>query len=399
MAAHRRPRPPLLRAPASRGGAVGITTAAVASLTILAQSAAQAAPEDDGPSARPSVEEVRKQVDTLYREAGGATQEYNAAKEKADKQRGKVDRLLDEAAERADRLNDARRELGTYATAQYRTGGVSDTAVLLLSSDPQTFFQQRHLLERMTDRRQQAVEDYRDQRRTADRKRTEAAGELARLTESQKKLSATRKTVQGKLAEARKLLAKLTAEERARLAEQERKRQEEARRKAAAAAAERKKQQELAEAERAERAERAKRTAPQQTDTGTSTGTNTETGTGGTYAAKAAKAIAFAEAQLGKPYVWGATGPGSYDCSGLTGAAWRAAGISLPRTTWDQVETGTKVEKSRMQPGDLVFFYDDISHVGIYVGGGQMIHAPKPGAQVRYESVDHMPFHSAVRPA
>ncbi|MEU8353483.1 C40 family peptidase, partial [Streptomyces sp. NPDC048845] len=112
---------------------------------------------------------------------------------------------------------------------------------------------------------------------------------------------------------------------------------------------------------------------------------------------KAQQAIDFARSQIGKPYVWGASGPNSYDCSGLTQAAWKAAGVSLPRTTYDQVETGTTVGKAAMRPGDLIFFYDDISHVGLYIGDGQMIHAPKPGANVRVESVDTMPFHSAVR--
>ena len=78
--------------------------------------------------------------------------------------------------------------------------------------------------------------------------------------------------------------------------------------------------------------------------------------------------------------------------------AWKTAGVTLPRTTLDQVNVGAKVAKSQMKPGDLVFFYDDISHVGIYIGNGQMIHAPKPGADVRYESIDNMPFHSANRP-
>ncbi|MGK5450109.1 NlpC/P60 family protein [Streptomyces radiopugnans] len=402
MASHRRPRTPLL-SPASRRGAVGLTTAAIASATLLSQGPAQAAPEDD----RPSIEEVRKRVDALYREAGGATQKYNAAKEKADEQREEVDRLLDEAAERADRLNDARRKLGGYATAQYRGGGVSDTAVLLLSDDPQDFFGRKHLMDRITDRQRQAVDDYRDEQRAARKKRSEASASLAELTDAQKELADSRKTVQGKLAQARKLLSELTAEEKARLAAQERRRQEEARRKAAAAAAERERRQAEAEAA-AEREKRDETPADSGTDTGGGTGTGadtggTDTGTGGTaddsYAAKAQKVLAFAEAQLGKPYVWGATGPNSYDCSGLTQAAWLSAGVSLPRTTYDQVNAGTRIAKAGMRPGDLVFFYDDISHVGIYAGGGQMIHAPKPGAEVRYESVDHMPFHSAVRPA
>ncbi|SFL25797.1 C40 family peptidase [Streptomyces pini] len=396
MASHRRPRTPLL-SPASRRGAVGFTTAAIASATLLSQGPAQASPEDD----RPSIEEVRERVDALYREAGSATQKYNAAKEKTDEQREKVDRLLDEAAERADKLNDARRKLGGYATAQYRTGGVSGTAVLLLSDNPQDFFGQKHLMDRITDRQRQAVDDYRDEQRAARKKRSEASASLAELTDAQKDLADSKKTVQGKLAQARELLSELTAEEKARLAAAERKRQEEARRKAAAAAAERERQEEARQ--KAADAEREQAEAPADSGTGTDTG-GTDTGAGGgtgddSYAAKADKVLAFAEAQLGKPYVWGATGPNSYDCSGLTQAAWLSAGVSLPRTTYDQVEAGTRIAKADMRPGDLVFFYDDISHVGVYAGGGQMIHAPKPGAEVRYESVDYMPFHSAVRPA
>jgi cell wall-associated NlpC family hydrolase len=97
--------------------------------------------------------------------------------------------------------------------------------------------------------------------------------------------------------------------------------------------------------------------------------------------------------------VWGATGPGSYDCSGFTQAAWKAAGIDLPRTTWDQVDAGTRVSVDNAVPGDLVFFYDDISHVGLYIGDGEMIHAPKPGASVRVESLYSMPLYGVVRPA
>ena len=404
MASHRKPRTPLLRSPASRRGAVGVTTAALASVTLLSQGPAHADPGTGSPAERPSIEEVRERVDALYREAGSATQKYNAAKERTDRQREKADRLLDEVAAQADGLNEARRKLGGYATARYRTGGASETAVLLLSSDPQGFFARKHLLERMTDRQQRAVEDYRKKQREAGRKRAEATAVLADLTESQKKLKAGKEKVQSKLAEARRLLSKLTAEERARLAEQERRRQEEARRKAAAAAAERERLQEQKERE----AERERREAARSPRPGTGTGAGTETGGGagtdggavdGSYATRAEKVLAFAEAQVGKPYVWGATGPHSYDCSGLTRAAWGSAGVSLPRTTYDQVEAGTRIARSQLHPGDLVFFYDDISHVGIYAGGGQMIHAPRPGAQVRYESIDTMPFHSAVRPA
>ncbi|WP_159943261.1 MULTISPECIES: C40 family peptidase [unclassified Nocardiopsis] len=88
----------------------------------------------------------------------------------------------------------------------------------------------------------------------------------------------------------------------------------------------------------------------------------------------------FARAQIGKPYVWGGTGPDSYDCSGLTQAAWARAGVSLPRTTYDQVNAGTRIPRDQVQPGDLLFFYSESSpsHVGIYSGNGNMIHGSNP---------------------
>lgn len=376
MASHRKPRTRILQSAASRRGAAGVTTAAFASVTLLSQSA-HAAPDDN---TRPSAKDVQKQVDRLYRQAETATQKYNAAQEKSGAQRKKADRALDQVAERTDKLNDARRELGNYATAQYRTGGVSPTATLLLSQDPQSFVKKKHTLDRMTGHQQKAVTEYEKQQKSASSKRAEAQHRLSALTTEQRKLQDSKRAVQGKLSEARKLLSKLTEQEKARLAAAERRKEAEARRKAA-------------EAERKQQKHNGDHNGSQGNESSGAGGSS-----GGSAATSAGKVLSFAKAQLGKPYVWGATGPASYDCSGLTQGAWKSAGVSLPRTTWDQVKTGSKVSKPALQPGDLIFFYDDISHVGIYSGGGQMIHAPKPGAEVRYESINNMPFHSAVRP-
>ncbi|WP_179382061.1 C40 family peptidase [Streptomyces sp. SA15] len=117
---------------------------------------------------------------------------------------------------------------------------------------------------------------------------------------------------------------------------------------------------------------------------------------------QAAKALAFARAQIGRPCVWGAAGPDSYDCSSLTQAAWKAAGVALPRTALAQAGSGTAVSLGDMRPGDLVFFYDDISHVGLHLGNGMMIHAPGPGAYIREESIlyaGESAIRGAVRPA
>ncbi|WP_381794826.1 NlpC/P60 family protein [Streptomyces niveus] len=368
--------------------AVGFTTAALASVTLLSTQSATAAPAEP----KPSIEEVQKKVDDLYRQAGTATQQYNKAKEATDTQRKSVDRVLDDVAKSADKVNEARRALGTYAAAQYRAGAVGPTAALMFADSPESYFEQTQLMDRLTDRQQDAVEDFQKEQRSAAKQRVEATKSLESLTESQASLKAGKQKVQNKLAAARSLLSDLTAEEKARLAALERKKKEEARRKAEAKAKE-----EAAERKRQEEARQEEAPA---------TGGGTDTGSGGgsgatdaTYAAKAEKVLAFARAQIGKPYVWGATGPSSYDCSGLTGAAWKEAGVQLPRTTWDQVKVGKRVATADLLPGDLVFFYDDISHVGIYKGDGKMIHAPKPGANVREESIYYMPIYGSVRPA
>ncbi|TCR25120.1 C40 family peptidase [Streptomyces sp. BK205] len=385
MASHRKSRPAGTRVAGIRTPA--LATAALTSVALLSQSA-NAAPADD----RPSLEEVEKKVDDLYRQAESATDTYNAAKERTTKQRKQVDTLLDDVARRTEKLNQAREELGSFAAEQYRTGAAAPgTATFLLADTPQDYFDQTQLMGRLTSRQKDAVDDYVSEQSATMKKRQEASQSLQSLTETQSDLRTAKATVQKKLADARELLSELTAREKARLAAIEKAKQEAAARKAA----------ELARQQAA--TEKAAQGAGQETGRQESTpGTGTSTATDPSYATRAAKALAFARAQIGKPYVWGATGPGSYDCSGLTQAAWKAAGVTLPRVTYDQVDAGTTVSLADAQPGDLVFFYDGITHVGLYIGNGMMIHAPKPGAYVREESIYYdgeSAIHSVVRPA
>lgn len=113
---------------------------------------------------------------------------------------------------------------------------------------------------------------------------------------------------------------------------------------------------------------------------------------------KAQRAVNFAHAQLGKPYVYGATGPNAFDCSGLTGAAWRSAGVSIPRTSYAQYNGLRKVSRGNLQPGDIISFYGG-GHVGIYVGNGYVIHAPNSRSVVKKVKMNTMPYRGAVRPA
>lgn len=111
-----------------------------------------------------------------------------------------------------------------------------------------------------------------------------------------------------------------------------------------------------------------------------------------------AQALAEAKSQLGKPYKWGATGPSAFDCSGLMVWAFDQLGVDLPRTSQAQSQMdGEKVSKSDLQPGDIVFFYSPVSHVGLYAGNGKILHASTSGEPVKYSDVDAMPFHSAKR--
>ncbi|SDN02295.1 Cell wall-associated hydrolase, NlpC family [Streptomyces sp. cf386] len=393
MASHRKSRPAGTRVAGIRTPA--LATAALTSVALLSQTATASPSTDD----KPSLEEVEKKVDDLYRQAESATEKYNAAKEKTAKQRKRVDTLLDDVAERTQKLNEAREELGRNAAAQYRTGAAApDTATFLLADTPQDYFDQTQLMDRMTGRQKEAVDEYFTEQSATMKKRQEATQSLETLTESQNDLQTAKTTVQTKLSDARELLSKLTAEEKARLAAIEKRKQEEAARKAAELA----RQQAEAEAERKRQEAAQQQESSESSSDSSSSDSSDSSASDSSYATKAEKALAFARSQIGKPYVWGATGPDSYDCSGLTQGAWKAAGVDIPRVTYDQVNAGTTVSLANAQPGDLVFFYEDVTHVGIYIGNGMMIHAPKPGAYVREESIYYdgeSSIHSVVRPA
>jgi cell wall-associated NlpC family hydrolase len=108
--------------------------------------------------------------------------------------------------------------------------------------------------------------------------------------------------------------------------------------------------------------------------------------------------VQYALGQVGDSYVYGAAGPDAFDCSGLTMMAWAAAGVSLPHSSGAQMGSGTPVSQSQLAPGDLVFYYSPVSHVGIYIGNGQIVHAANPSTGVQVAPVFSMPYSGAVRP-
>jgi peptidoglycan DL-endopeptidase CwlO len=116
-----------------------------------------------------------------------------------------------------------------------------------------------------------------------------------------------------------------------------------------------------------------------------------------TATAHRSSAVGNALGKLGSPYRWGATGPGAFDCSGLVKWSFAQAGISLPRTSRAQSQVGTPVSRADLEPGDLVFFYRPVSHVAIYIGDGEVVHASTSGQPVKITKLSAMPFNSARR--
>jgi cell wall-associated NlpC family hydrolase len=126
-------------------------------------------------------------------------------------------------------------------------------------------------------------------------------------------------------------------------------------------------------------------------------GTTAATTTAAAPTAAAQVAVDTALAQAGDPYVWAGSGPDSFDCSGLTQYAYAAAGISLPHSSRMQSTIGAPVAYTDLQPGDLVFFYSPVSHVGMYIGNGQLVHAPYSGSVVQVVDLAYMPGFAGAR--
>ncbi|WP_033314598.1 NlpC/P60 family protein [Streptomyces iakyrus] len=341
MGTHRRPKPPSR----ARIATIGMAAGAVS----LLPTQSQAAP-------KPTVDEVRKQVELLYEEAEAPTEEYNGIREKQKELQREAERARERLARKQQEINELREKIGPLAAAQYRSGGIDPSVELFLSGDPDDYLHQAEMLDRTSSRQADALRAMQNMQRELAQERATVQEQLQDLQETRAKAKEKKDEVQGKLAEARKLLNSLTA------------------------------------------AQRAKMEADQEREDAAAGVSDSAATYNGPASGRAKVALDFAYAQLGKPYEWGSTGPNSYDCSGLTGASWRAAGVSLPRTVKQQYDAGRKVAKSDLQPGDIIYWYNDNQHNGMYVGNGKAIHAPRTGKNVEIVPLDSMPFFAASRP-
>ncbi|MEU5419141.1 NlpC/P60 family protein [Streptomyces sp. NPDC001407] len=352
MASHRRPKQP------GRTRVTVLTATAAAAVAL----SAQAAHADS-----PSKSDAKAKVDKLYEEAEQATEKYNGAKEKQDKLDKQVGELQDKVARGQEELNKLRDSLGSLATAQYRSGAIDPSLQLLLSSDPDTFLEKASTLNQLSAKQADTLKQISEKQRTLKQQREEATGKLKDLADTRKALGDKKEEVQSKLADAKELLNTLSAKERAEITGGD-----------GAGAG-----QGGGAKSGGDRASRGDSRPDIKIPAGSGRG---------------AAALAAAQSVIGSPYVWGATGPDSFDCSGLTSWAYAQAGVTLDRVSQDQANDGTRIyDQSQLKPGDLVLFYGDLHHIGLYAGNGMTLHAPKPGANVRYESMGNMPFQFGVR--
>ncbi|MFD5427993.1 NlpC/P60 family protein [Streptomyces sp. NPDC127084] len=354
MASHRRTTPSSGLSGLPRG-ARGTLLSAAAATAAAAFGATAAGAEPHGTPAAPAQAQAaptRAQVDRLYEQAERATEAYNAAGERVARLRTEVSAMRDRAARGQERVNTMRGALGAVAGAQYRSGGIDPALALLLSDDPDSYLGKAELLGRIGDRQTAALRDLRHAQHTLARERAEARRKLVELEEDRVAVARHKRTVEAKLAEARRMLSALPSAERDAYG-------------------------------RASRSGRAG--LPPVLPAGPAS-------------SRAAAAVTAVKSALGRPYVWGASGPDGFDCSGLMQWSYAQAGVGLPRTSQAQRTAGRQVPLSEALPGDLVTYRSDASHVAMYVGNGQVVHAPYPGAAVRYDPVGMMPIASVTRP-
>jgi peptidoglycan DL-endopeptidase CwlO len=349
-----------------------------------------AAPAAADPAA--DLARVQSEVDALRTEAAAAGERYNATRLELDRKRTLLAAAKDRQEQQRAVVTDLQDARGRLAAAAYRGAGVERTVQFILADDPVEYLLGGSRIDRVAARQSDVLAglEKAEQRLAADRAAVSA--QVEDVAADEKSLAADRKKVDDRLAAAQARLDALTAAERQRLAA-ERAAADQAAVLSATAPGER------AAGARASRS--AGRSAPTAAGAPTAPGAAGTTSCGGVSvpvpSARVRAVIDTACAQLGKPYVWGASGPGAYDCSGLTLTAWAAGGVSLPHSSKAQATMGTPVGRGSVQAGDLVFSYSPISHVGIALGNGLMIAAPSSGDVVKVQPMSQVPFNRAVR--
>jgi cell wall-associated NlpC family hydrolase len=309
-------------------------------LTALAVMAGVLAPVSA--SGAQTLAQVQAKIRQLEEDATAAAEGAQEAKVKLAALTKTLNGIKAKAEIQGQTVSALQKSLGTIAIEQYKTGGFGQSFELLFSSDPALYLSSAGALDAITRRKSAQLRKFETAQQRLNATTLTVNDKLALVAAAQKKLTAQSALAQKKLAEAEKLLSKLTKAERERLAR-------------------------LAEDE--ENADQASSLKAAKEASGVS--------------GRAGIAIKYALKQIGDRYVFGSSGMVTWDCSGLTMRAFQAAGVSLPHSSAAQSRLGKKVSLNALKPGDLLFYGRPISHVSIYLGGGKMVHAPRSGSRVK----------------
>jgi len=306
----------------------------LASLSLGSTTSAQAAPA--------SKQSLTQQLDRLNREADKLVEDYLEQKSILDNTRSDMSKLQARAKQAEKNFDQLQAAVSAQWTAAYVRGTGTDIASLLGAGDPTVALQRMQSLELLAQRDAETVVELQAAKRSFESSRTTLAAAAKTQAATVARLAAEKAKVEEAVRRTKALLGRMNATERA--------------------------------------------SATGSSSTGSSGGSaplpNLPPASGG-----AAKAVAFAKAQIGEPYQYGAAGPNSWDCSGLTMVAWQQAGVSLPHSSRSQYSATRRISRSQLAPGDLIFYYSPISHVSIYVGNGMRVTATHTGSTVKLQSI------------
>lgn len=301
-----------------------------------------------GPAnAEPDIETVKAKVEKLQHEAEQASERYNDARVKAVELKTRLDALNADLKRQKKTVGSMRQQVASSVVDQFQGSSLSASTQMMLSDDPDAFLDNLNAVSTYNSQKGLVLGDYTEELERLELRSAAVEKEAKRLDKLQRTMLAEKKQVDSKVAEAEEVLDELEAEAREKL---------------------------LA-------GEASNEDLPSVPAEG-----------------RAKAAVDFAMSQVGKAYVYGAAGPSAYDCSGLTMVAWSKAGVGLPHSSRAQQGSGRSVSEGELAPGDLVFYYSPVSHVGMYIGNGMIVHAANPGAGVRVDSLHSMPYVGAVRP-
>lgn len=301
-----------------------------------------AAPLASPAEAAPSLAQIQAQVNDLQDQATAAAEGAQEAKVKLATLQRSLSGIQAQAAIQGKNVDSISRTLGVIAVNQYKSGSLSQSLELLFSSDPGLYLSSAGSLESITRRKSIQLKKFQSATQKLNATSLTVEDRLAQVKVLQKKLAQQSAVAQQKLKKAESILAKLKKEDRDRLA----------------------------------------RLAQQKEDADQASSIKQAKSLGG-VSGRAGLAIKFAFKQIGDRYVFGAAGMTYWDCSGLTMRAYQTAGVNLPHSSAAQSRMGKSVPFNQKKPGDLVFFGRPVSHVGIYIGGGKMVHAPRSGSRVK----------------